>query len=287
MIDYYESIARAIDFMERHLTEEIDVADVSRHAFQSRWHFQRIFRNVTGYSVYTYLKKRRLAEAGSELLLSRDKVIDIALKYQYSTPESFLRAFRKEYNVNPSEYRRTSEHRVFARIDIQDPSSRLTLDPGGIRFQPVTRGEILFIGKQNRTTMQNMQNEADIPRFWQEFFANGTPAKIPNRIGSASMGIYCNWDYEENFDVLIGCPVQTLKDLPQQLTAYVLKPAKYMVFTIPGNSNDDILNGWKYIYGTWMPKTGYEREFSDDFDLFDDRFQDPLKPESAIYIPIK
>lgn len=287
MIDYYESIARAIDFMERHLTDEIDVADVSQHAFQSRWHFQRIFRNVTGYSVYTYLKKRRLAEAGSELLISADKIIDIALKYQYGTPESFLRAFRKEYNVNPSEYRKVSEHRVFARIDISDPKNRLTLDPAGIRFQPVTRNEILFIGKRNRTTMQNMQNEIDIPRFWQEFFAEGLLNQIPNRTGSAAMGIYCNWDYEENFDVLIGCQVHSLDEKPEHLVSHILAPAKYMVFTIPGNSNGDILNGWKYIYGMWMPSTGYEREFSDDFDLFDDRFSDPHKPESEIYIPIK
>jgi AraC family transcriptional regulator len=286
-MDYYDHIKLAVNFIENHLKEDISVEDVSKNAFQSRWHFQRIFRYVTGYSVYTYLKKRRLTEAGNDLILGKEKIIDIALKYHYSTPESFLRAFRSEFGVNPSIYRHQSEHKNFSRLDIETLRDGIRIDGSRIKTEVVTKNEFLLIGKQHRTTMQRCQNEIDIPKFWAEFMSQGHVNQIQDRINDSLMGIYTNWDYAENFDVMIGAQVGTDAKVPKGFILHKMKPAKYMVFTVPGNQNADILNGWKYIYGTWMPNTGYEREFSDDFDLFDDRFQDNQNPESEIYIPIK
>ncbi|TGL90667.1 AraC family transcriptional regulator [Leptospira congkakensis] len=286
-MDYYDHIELAISFMEKHLTENIRVEDVSKNAFQSRWHFQRIFRYVTGYSVYTYLKKRRLTEAGNDLILGKEKIIDIALKYHYATPESFLRAFRTEFGINPSDFRKTSEHRNFLKLEIEPLRDKIRIDGSRIKTQIITKNEFVLIGKPRRTTMQKCQNEIDIPKFWGDFFGEGLMNFIPNRIGNSLMGIYTNWDYAENFDVIIGAQVKDDSKVPDGFVIHRMKPTKYMVFTVPGNTNEDILNGWKYIYGTWMPNTGYEREFSDDFDVFDDRFQSETNPESEIYIPIK
>ncbi|PJZ45801.1 AraC family transcriptional regulator [Leptospira brenneri] len=286
-MDYYDHIQLAINFIEKHLTENITVEDVSKNAFQSRWHFQRIFRYVTGYSVYTYLKKRRLTEAGNDLILGKDKIIDIAFKYHYATPESFLRAFRTEYGMNPSDYRKELEHRNFGKLEIEPLRDGIRIDGSQIKTHIVTKNEFFLMGKVHRTTMQKCQNEIDIPKFWGEFIGNGLMNGIPNRMGDSLLGIYTNWDYAENFDVLIGSVVRKESEVPPGFVLHRMKPAKYMVFTVPGNQNHDILNGWKYIYGTWMPNTGFEREFSDDFDLFDDRFQSETKPESEIYIPIK
>ncbi|TGM56849.1 AraC family transcriptional regulator [Leptospira vanthielii] len=286
-MDYYDHIKLAVNFIEKHLRDDIGVEDVSKNAFQSRWHFQRIFRYVTGYSVYTYLKKRRLTEAGNDLILGKEKIIDIAFKYHYTTPESFLRAFRSEYGVNPSDYRKQPEHRNFPKLEIDSLRDGIRIDGSGIKTQVVTKNEFILMGKAYRTTMQRCQNEIDIPKFWGEFMSKGLVESIPDRIGHSLLGIYTNWDYAENFDVIIGSQVSSDTFIPDGFVTHRMKPAKYMVFTIPGNQNEDILNGWKYIYGTWMPNTGYEREFSDDFDLFDDRFQSETNPESEIYIPIK
>jgi len=286
-MDYYDHIKLAVNFIESHLQEDISVEDISKNAFQSRWHFQRIFRYVTGYSVYTYLKKRRLTEAGNDLILGKDKIIDIALKYHYSTPESFLRAFRSEYGVIPSVYRNQADHRNFSKLDIDSLRDGIRIDGSRIKTDVITKNEFVLIGKSYRTTMQRCQNEIDIPKFWAEFTGKNLMDRIPDRINQSLMGIYTNWDYAENFEVIIGAQVSSDTSIPEGYISHRMKPAKYMVFTVPGNQNHDILNGWKYIYGTWMPNTGYEREFSDDFDLFDDRFQSSQNPESEIYIPIK
>ena len=97
------SINRAIRYMEEHLTEELSVEDVSNQAFSSSANFQRMFYLVTGITVGEYIRNRRLSQAGRDLLLARAKVVDVALKYQYNTPESFSKAFARFHGVLPSE----------------------------------------------------------------------------------------------------------------------------------------------------------------------------------------
>lgn len=285
MIRYIEIIQSAIDFIEKNLTAPITVEDVSKNCFQSRWHFQRIFRNVTGYSVYTYIKNRRLALAGNDIILSKEKIIDIALKYQYATPESFLRAFTKRYNTTPLKFRKIPKHAIFEKMDVSE--KEILSKSRNVKHQEITYNEILFIGKRNRTTMQQRQNEIDIPKHWQEFYASNAVAEIPNKKTQSTMGIYCNWDIDENFDLLTGTEVTSLKQVPTGFVTYRIPPMRYMMFSVEGNTNEEILSVWNYIYGVWMPKTGYERGFADDFDMFDDRFFDPKKPVSEIYIPLR
>jgi AraC family transcriptional regulator len=297
MVDYYRAISRAISYVEDHLCDPFTVEDVSNAAFQSRWHFQRVFRLVTGHSLYKYVQRRRLAEAGSDLLLKNEKIIDLAFKYQYGSPEAFTRAFAREYGMAPKEYKSTEEHPIFPPISVNDGGVRLNYSQGDISYRPVSRGAITLFGKIYRTSMRDQQNEKDVPLAWQDFFGQGLDQKIQHRQNGANYGVYHNWDYQENFTILLGCPVDpTQGNLPedylrdkgadQQSYAIIqLKPCKYMVFTVPGNRDQDILAGWNYIYGHWMPSTGYERDYSEDFDRFDDRFFSD-QPVSEIYIPI-
>lgn len=296
MIDYFKSIENAVDFIETNLCQRFTIEDVSNKAFQSRWHFQRVFRLVTGFSVYDYVKKRRLAEAGSELLLNKTKIIDLALKYQYGSPEAFTRAFQKEYRKAPSDFRSSiDEHRIFSRIDMDQNKSTKTYAKGHISYEPVTRKATTFVGKKYRTSMKNHQNEKDVPQAWAEF----SKLKLGDKLISKSLfpgnyGLYYEWDYDENFSLLLGCQVESEKKATDFIASttdnrfhfYSVNPCKYMVFTIPGREKEDILAGWNYIYGNWMPNTGFERDYSEDFDFFDDRFysEDPV---SEIYIPIK
>ncbi len=285
---HYNKINSAINFIEKNLTENIGVKDVSDNVFSSLWHFQRIFRCMTGHSIYSYIRKRRLSEAANELILTNAKIIDIALKFQYETPETFLREFKKTYGSTPSEYRKTSEHPVFEKIDIYEDRYKNVYDRNGIEFRPVTRGKIGFVGQKHRTTMQKNQSAMDIPEIWRGSFQNQIFSQIPNPLNpKITLGVYTNWDYEENFDFLVGTEVGDETVPPPDFVKYTLPPAKYMLFTIPGNSSEKLIYAWKYIYGTWLPNSGYDRGDRDDFEVFDDRFQDPVNPLSDIYLSIR
>lgn len=287
-MDYYSTIEEAIDYIENNLTNKISVQNVSEHIFSSKWHFQRIFRTMTGVSVYSYIRRRRLSEAARELILSGDKIIDIAFNYNYETPETFLREFKKEYGAVPSEFRKTKEHLLFEKIDINSDKYRKVYSDAGISWKPVVRKESSFIGKKYRTTMQNNKSYSEIPAIWENSYKDNIFKEIPGRLNeNVTNGIYTNWDVEENFDFLVGTTTSIHASPPRGFVRHTIPKGNYMLFTIYGNTSEKIMNGWKYIFGTWFADSGYEHGDADNFDLFDERFFDSDNPCSDIYISIK
>ena len=119
-MDWTAGIARAIDYIEAHLTEEIDYEQAAKQAYCSSYHFQRVFSILCGFTLGEYIRKRRLTLAGLELRGGGSKVIDIALKYGYENPDSFTRAFAGFHGVNPSAVRGdTAVLKSFSRLHLK------------------------------------------------------------------------------------------------------------------------------------------------------------------------
>ncbi|WP_253200644.1 helix-turn-helix transcriptional regulator [Clostridium sp. CF012] len=95
-MNFIQNLQRAIDYMEEHILEPITYEDVARHVYMSSYHFHRTFSLVTGITANEYIRNRRLSMAGQELSISDAKVIDIALKYGYDSPESRFKDFNNE-----------------------------------------------------------------------------------------------------------------------------------------------------------------------------------------------
>ena len=104
-MDWIIGLQRAIDYIEDNLTETIDYETVAAQSFSSSYHFQRVFSILCGFTVGEYIRNRRLSLAGTELATSDAKVIDVALKYGYESPDSFAKAFRKFHGILPSQAR--------------------------------------------------------------------------------------------------------------------------------------------------------------------------------------
>ena len=102
-MDWIDGMQRAIDYMEEHLTEDIDYDAAAAQCFSSGYHFQRVFSILCGFTVGEYIRNRRLSLAGAELANSNIKVIDAALKYGYESPDSFAKAFQKFHGILPSQ----------------------------------------------------------------------------------------------------------------------------------------------------------------------------------------
>ncbi len=88
-MDWITGIQRALDYTEAHLTGEVDYEAAAREAASSAFHFQRMFTMLCGFTLGDYIRMRRLALAAEDLMRTDDKVIDIAYRYGYDTPESF------------------------------------------------------------------------------------------------------------------------------------------------------------------------------------------------------
>jgi AraC family transcriptional regulator len=104
-MDLLKNLNEAIKYIEENLTDDIDFKEVIRQAYCSEYHFKRMFSFLAGIPLSEYIRRRRLTLAAFELKDSSVKVIDIAIKYGYGSPDSFTRAFQSLHGVTPSEAR--------------------------------------------------------------------------------------------------------------------------------------------------------------------------------------
>ncbi|WP_044642785.1 helix-turn-helix domain-containing protein [Risungbinella massiliensis] len=105
-MNYEWMTQKTIHWIESHLHEEISMEEIADVAGFSKYHFHRIFQTTVGMSVTTYIRMRRLANAAGALLHTKERIIDIALYYQFESQEAFTRAFKKMYNLPPGQYRK-------------------------------------------------------------------------------------------------------------------------------------------------------------------------------------
>jgi len=105
-MNYEACIKKSIEYIENNLNKKIQLKELADKAFLSKYHFHRVFHSVVGEPVAEYIRKKRLEEAANELLTTENKIIDIALKYQFSNQESFTKAFKRLYGIPPKEFRK-------------------------------------------------------------------------------------------------------------------------------------------------------------------------------------
>ncbi|MBQ7915595.1 MAG: AraC family transcriptional regulator [Firmicutes bacterium] len=142
-MDWVIGLQKAIDYIEDHLTESMDYEMVAAQSFSSSYHFQRVFSILCGFTVGEYIRNRRLSLAGRELAMSDAKVIDIALKYGYESPDSFAKAFQKFHGILPSQARKDgSQLKSFSRLVL-----KFSLE-GGItmNYRVETKPEFTLVG---------------------------------------------------------------------------------------------------------------------------------------------
>ena len=117
-MEWLTSIRTAIDYIEDHLSEDFSIQDVADQVNMSPFFLQKGFSLMTSCGIGEYIRNRRLYEAAVELKETDDKVIDIALRYGYETPESFSKAFSRFHNASPSQVRNGAPVHVFLPLTI-------------------------------------------------------------------------------------------------------------------------------------------------------------------------
>ena len=106
-MDWVNAIQSAIEYIECHITDDISAEDVADYVHMSSFYFQKGFSMLCGYSIMEYIRNRRLALAGGELATTDEKVIDVAMKYGYNSPDSFAKAFSRFHGISPTMVRKS------------------------------------------------------------------------------------------------------------------------------------------------------------------------------------
>lgn len=164
-MNWITGLQNAIDYIENNLTEELDYTVIASKAFTSPFYFQRVFGVLCNCTLGEYIRNRRLTLAGSDLSSSDAKVIDVALKYGYDSPESFSRAFTRFHGISPSYAKMYgSKLKSFSRISV-----KLILDGGNImNYRIEKKDKIDIIVKKKIFTNNIEQNNEQLPQYWDD-----------------------------------------------------------------------------------------------------------------------
>ncbi len=99
----------AIDYIESHLHEKLDLETVAREVHYSKYHLHRLFTGTVGMTLHHYIQRRQLTEAAKLLVLSDRPILEIALIAGYESQQSFTDIFKAMYKKSPNRYREEEE----------------------------------------------------------------------------------------------------------------------------------------------------------------------------------
>ena len=167
MADLRADIQNALTYIEENLTEELEIRDIAKKAFLSPFYFQRIFGVMCGISVGEYIRGRRLSLAGEELARSDAKVIDIAAKYGYDSPDSFNRAFQRFHGISPSAAKKAGARLIsFAPVKIKQTVGGIHM----IEYRIVEKPQFTVMGVSRKFHPETSYQQ--IPEYWTEMFSH-------------------------------------------------------------------------------------------------------------------
>lgn len=266
-VEWLNKMMDAIDYMETKMEEEFDIEDIAKMACSSTFHFQRMFHMLTGFTVAEYIRNRKLTLAAQELAVSsKIKVIDIALKYGYESPESFAKAFRRVHGITPSEARRSGVNlKAFPRI-----SFHLSLrGDKDMDYRIVQKDAFRVVGKAIKVSTNNGENLRQIPEFWAKCNVDGTCERIcsiDNR--QNMMGICMEFEYDkEELSYMIA-----IEDVTNSgdtgFETREIPAATWAVFTSVGPMPHAIQNVWTRIFEEWLPASGLEHADAPELEVY-------------------
>lgn len=283
-MEWMNAIQSAIEYIEEHITDDISAEEIADYVYMSSFYFQKGFSMLCGYSVMEYIRNRRLALAGGELATTDEKVIDVAMKYGYDSPDSFTKAFTRFHGVSPSMVRKDDVMiKTFAPLKIE-----ISLKGGYLmNYKIVKKESFTVLASSKIFDYENCKKE--IPVFWKEHYEKGNGKYICGMFGiniDESMG-------KDSFEYLIADIYNPVVDIPEGFITKTIPAFTWAVFSCDGPMPTALQDVNTKIFSEWLPAlkeyefaAGYCVEMYDAPDKYPNGIQDK-NYHSEIWIPIK
>jgi AraC family transcriptional regulator len=241
---------------------------------------------LSGYTVSEYIRNRRITLAAQELVNQKAKVIDVAMKYGYESPESFTKAFRRIHGISPSDAKKNSQFlKAYPKLSFQiQIKGDVEMD-----YRIEEKESFTVVGKGIRTSTKNGENHREITAFWEESNKNGFSKELAKNCGPLGLvGICMDYDNEyEELTYFIGAE-KNIDNIPSDWEERRIPSATWAVFPVHGPMPDAIIKVWERIFSEWFPSAGYEHTGGPEMEVYLSD-GDPASEDyySEIWIPIK
>ena len=249
------SISQIVDYIETHLDDKLDLDSIASEAGYSKYHLHRMFTSIVGFTVHSYVQKRRLTEAARLLIFTERTIMDIALFAGYETQQSFSTAFKTLFKLSPQVFRKQRDFFPFQLKFSVDGKKQLRGDMI-MDIKPIESNKIILIGY----TANTKKGFSVIGKCWRNLHTN--KRRISNRVDMeflVGLNDYSiNFSYENDqpaFDYYAAAEVSTISEIPKGMKVKELPVSKYMVFSFIGKNQDSLQPIVDYIYKEWFPQS--------------------------------
>lgn len=276
MTTWAVGIQKALEYIEVNIVEDIESKDIAEQAFVSEFHFQRIFHALCGFTLGEYIRNRRLSLAAQELSSREVKVIDLAIKYGYDSPDSFTRAFTKFHGITPTAAReKGASCRSFSPLKI-----KLTLEGGTmLEYKILEKSAFTVMGRMKRFNTETSYQE--IPKFWEEHFADGGSEVVCGMYG------VCMDSNGKEFDYLIADNYIPWNEVQEGYVTRTLPAGTWAVFPCRGPLPNSLQEVNTKIWREWLPNCKeYKMGGNYNIEMYTPPCENPQDYYCEIWVPV-
>lgn len=279
-MEWVERLNQSINYIEEHLTSEVDYERLGQIACCSAYHYQRMFAYMAGVTLAEYIRRRKMSLAAVDLQGKNEKIIDVAAKYGYSSPTAFNRAFQSIHGIAPSAVKGDG-----AAVKSFPPITFSIAVKGAeeMNYRMENKEAFRILGVSAPLHKELEQNFRVVPQMWQEAASNGTIQKLAGMMDAPPAGLLgvsaCN--DEEQWKYWIA--VSSTKDCGE-FEEYTVPACTWAIF--PGSgANLSIQNLEQRIITEWLPTSGYEYANAPDIEVYLNA--DPQNAQYEVWIPVR
>lgn len=285
-MEWVEALKTAIDYIERHLLEKISVEEVARQVYLSPFYFQKGFKLITGYTVGEYIRNRRLYLAALEVVTCKEvKVIQLAYKYGYDTPESFTKAFTRFHGMSPMQLKGQG----YELVPFQPLQLELSIK-GGNKIDAYIEKMSSFkvIGIEYSYQYETAFNE--IPKFWEEYKTKTVDILKKNmqNIGCFGISIDENTQNKTCKYLIAGPYKENEMDVPKGFQIVTIPAFTWAKFRSVGPIPQAIQSLYLRIFKEWLPgNTAYRIAAGYNIEKYSLSDMTAFDYVSEIWIPVQ
>ena len=310
--EYASRINRVIDYIEKNINNSLSLEELAQVAYFSKFHFHRLFKAITGETIWQFIQRLRLERTARELILSPEKSItEIALDNGFSGSAIFSRAFKSMYKKSPTEWRKSKNYQINSNIHQLLSNDDQDFKLPAFYIDPATNNQIWRIKMSNlkevkievkelpefhvvyvRHTGPYRGDGSLFERLFNELFKWAGPRDLMKFPETQLMTIYHDdpdITADEKQRISVCLTVEKDTGVSGEIGKMQLPSGKFAVgsFEIPDSKG--YAEAWNLMFSKWLPDSGYQPDDRLSYEIYkNDPCQHPDKIHMVdICIPIK
>lgn len=282
-MEWLKRFGAAVKYIEDNLDKELSCDEAARIACCSSYYFQRIFSYVSGVPLSEYIRRRKMTQAAFELQRTDSRVIDVALKYGYSSPTSFNRAFQRVHGITPTAAK-------FMGSTLQAyPPIQFKIERTGERamsYHLAKKQPLRIVGVRISMTEDMEENLRIVPDFWKSTVQGSQFSVICGLSNQEPNGLLGISVYERPEEIYYYIGAATNTPVPSGMYEYEIPAADWVVFENNGCFKEDVQGIFKRFYMEWLPFSGYTYAKLPDIEVYPICGGHPVCGHSEVWIAV-